>query len=194
VAREFRPEVTLGDRGPSVTRDHFRPGAWRHHAPGHPFKIVIAFNSHAITISPAVIVCATRPPGDLINGDNMDDPLDQLRKRPKHPVPLGKGRWMVGGQRVTPHGGIARTLAEVEAAGAIMEERERSGPNTSGIMGVDGRWPMPFYESDGSLELLPKDRDGRVSPLTKQQVQELQDVFGVTEEEWIELNERTQNE
>lgn len=120
----------------------------------------------------------------------MDDPLDQLRKRPKNPVPRGKGRWMVGGKRPTPHGGIARTLAEIEAAGAIMEARERAGPNTSGIMGVDERWPMPFYEMDGTLELLPKDRHGRVSPLTVQQVQELQDVFGVTEAEWIELNTR----
>jgi hypothetical protein len=121
----------------------------------------------------------------------MDDPLDQLRKRPKRPVPMSKGKWMVGGTRATPHGGIARNQQEAEAAGKIMEARERAGPNLSGVMGDDCRWPMAFYEADGSLELLPKDKFGRISPLTAQQVQELRDVFGVSELEWIELNERT---
>jgi hypothetical protein len=121
----------------------------------------------------------------------MDDPLDQLRKRPKHPVAIGKGRWMVGGVRPTVHGGIAQNLEECEAAGAILEARERAAPNTNGIMGEDDRWPMAFFEADGSLERLPKTKF--VSPLrvmTIQEVYDLETVFGVTEEEFIELTER----
>ena len=121
----------------------------------------------------------------------MDDPLDQLRKRPKHPVAIGKGRWMVGGTRATVHGGIARNQEEAEAAGAIMEARERAAPDTSGIMGQDHRWSMAFYEADGTLERLPNSKF--VSPLRIMTIPELHDletVFGVTEEEFIELTER----
>jgi len=138
---------------------------------------------------PLVVACGK--PRATLQGDVMDDPLDQLHKRPKQPVTLSKGRWMVGGTRPTPHGGIARTLEECEAAGAILEARERAAPNTSGVMGEDDRWPMAFYEADGSLELLPKNKF--TSPLrvmTIQEVHDLETVFGVTEEEFIELMER----
>jgi hypothetical protein len=122
------------------------------------------------------------------------DYLDDFFTRPKPPVNSEtKARRFVGivvGRRATPHGGIAQTLQEVEAAGAIMEARERRGPNLSGIMGEDSRWPLPFYNMDGTLDPMPARRDGTVSPLTVQEERDLMEGFGVTAAEYIELMTR----
>jgi hypothetical protein len=127
--------------------------------------------------------------------DEDKDYLDDFFTRPKPPVNSEtEARRFVGivvGRRQTVTGGIAQTQQEAEAAGALMEARERRGPNLSGIMGDDSRWPLPFYNMDGSLDNVLKARkDGSYSPLTEIEERHLRDVWGITPDEWRELMTR----
>jgi hypothetical protein len=85
---------------------------------------------------------------------------------------------------------MPRNAAELEAVAKLMEAREHAGPNLSGVMEVDSRWPLPFYNMDGTLENDSSRRDGKVSPLTAQEERDLMEVWGISEAEWIELMTR----
>jgi len=125
--------------------------------------------------------------------DDDKDYLDEFFVRPPKPVNSETKRFVgiVVGRRATPHGGIAQNATEAEAAGKIMEERERRGADTSGIMGRDSRWPMPFYNMDGTLDNVPRPRrDGTYSPLTPQEERHLMEVWGITPAEYVELMKR----
>jgi hypothetical protein len=125
-------------------------------------------------------------------GDERDY-LDDFFIRSKPPENSETKRFIgiVVGRRPTPSGGIATSLAEVQAADKIMKERERHTRDESRRMGVenDYRWPMPFYNMDGTLDATRR-RDGTVSPVTEQEEKDLREVFGVTVEEYVALMTR----
>ena len=119
------------------------------------------------------------------------DYLDDFFIRPPQPVNSETKRFVgiAVGRRLTPHGGIAQSLAELLECDRIMTERERAGPDTSGRMEFDYRWPMPFYNMDGTLDMTARP-DGKMSPVTIQEERNLKEVFGITVAEYVELMER----
>jgi hypothetical protein len=139
--------------------------------------------------------------------DEDKDYLDDFFSRPPKPVnsETEKRRFVgiVVGRRPTPSGGIAQTLEEVKAAGKIKAARDGGevgeprdgseifGPNMSGVMGDDSRWPLSFHNMDGTLDNVPKARrDGTFSPLTEIEERHLRDVWGITPDEWRQLMTR----
>jgi hypothetical protein len=95
-----------------------------------------------------------------------DDVFDELSRREPEPMrEEDKGRCMVVGVR-------AKDSAEIEA-----RERAHFDPNPR--LGEGAWWPIPFREEDGYP-----------AKLTKAQVANLTEFFGITETEYRELVKR----
>jgi len=103
---------------------------------------------------------------DSSNGDDMsDDFLSDLTKRDPEPIPESERIYVGFPKR-------AKSSADIDAR----EERYQRG----GELGYGPSWPVPFYEPG---ELYP-------DPLTKDEVANLRDVYGITESEYRELMKR----